>query len=218
MDEMKHNTTKKTYSTTDYESNNGMLVAIWGPSAWHFMHTMSFNYPVHPSIQDKKHYREYILNLVNVLPCGKCRKNLRENFKKLPLRMIHMESRNTFSRYVYDLHELVNHMLGKKSGLSYEQVKERYEHFRARCASFSPTSPTGTGELLPKMKNYTLKIKKNGEEEKRETLEKGCTEPLVGEKAKCILKIVPEKQKCKTFSMDKKCVKFRKRKTRKIKR
>ena len=218
----RNNTTKKTYSTTDYESNNGMLVAIWGPSAWHFMHTMSFNYPVHPSIQDKKHYREYILNLVNVLPCGKCRKNLRENFKKLPLRMIHMESRNTFSRYVYDLHELVNHMLGKKSGLSYEQVKERYEHFRARCAS---SSPNGTsGELLPKLKKYTLKIK-----EKRETLEKGvgsektlvgtlekgCTEPLVGEKAKCILKIVPEKQKCKTFSMDKKCVKFRKSKTRK---
>ena len=217
----RNNTTKKTYSTTDYESNNGMLVAIWGPSAWHFMHTMSFNYPVHPSIQDKKHYREYILNLVNVLPCGKCRKNLKENFKKLPLRMIHMESRNAFSRYVYDLHELVNHMLGKKSGLSYEQVKERYEHFRARCAS---SSPNGTsGELLPKLKKYTLKIKeKKGVGSERtlsvgseKTLEKGCTEPLVGEKAKCILKIVPEKQKCKTFSMDKKCVKFRKSKTRK---
>ena len=204
---MKHNTKKKTYSTTDYESNNGMLVAIWGPSAWHFMHTMSFNYPVHPSIQDKKHYREYMLNLVNILPCGKCRKNLKENFKKLPLRMIHMESRNSFSRYVYDLHELVNNMLGKKSGLSYEQVKERYEHFRARCASSSPM-----GELLPKRKNYT--ISKRGSK----VLEKGCTEPLVGEKAKCILKIVPEKQKCKTFSMDKKCVKFRKSKTLKTKR
>ena len=24
-------------------------------------------------------------------------------------------------------------MLGKKSGLSYETVRERYEHFRARC-------------------------------------------------------------------------------------
>ena len=215
---MKHNTKKKTYSTTDYESNNGMLVAIWGPSAWHFMHTMSFNYPVHPSIQDKKHYREYMLNLVNILPCGKCRKNLKENFKKLPLHMIHMESRNSFSRYVYDLHELVNNMLGKKSGLSYEQVKERYEHFRARCASSSPI-----GELLPKRKNYTISKKSKvsslvGSKESLVSLEKGCTEPLVGEKAKCILKIVPEKQKCKTFSMDKKCVKFRKSKTLKTKR
>lgn len=216
----KHNITRKTYSIHDYESNNGMLVAIWGPSAWHFMHTMSFNYPVNPSIQDKKHYREYILNLVNVLPCGKCRKNLKENFKKLPLQMIHMQSRSTFSRYVYDLHELVNHMLGKKSGLTYEQVKERYEHFRARCASSSPI-----GELLPKRKNYTAKSSSLAEGSKgtlsvgsKGTLEKGCTEPLVGEKAKCILKIVPEKTKCKTFSMDKKCVKYRKNKTRKTKK
>lgn len=195
------NKTKKTYSVTDYESNNGMLVAIWGPSAWHFMHTMSFNYPVNPSIQDKQHYREYILNLVNVLPCGKCRKNLKENFKKLPLQKIHMMSRHSFSRYVYDLHELVNHMLGKKSGLTYEQVKERYEHFRARCA----TSSSSSGELLPKLKKYTVKS----------VVEKGCTEPLVGEKAKCILKIVPEKIKCKTFTVDKKCVKHRTRKSRK---
>ena len=127
--------TKKIYSIKDYQSNNGMLVAIWGPSAWHFMHTMSFNYPVHPTISDKKNYRAYILNLVNVLPCGKCRKNLRENFRKLPLTMKNMQSRDTFSRYIYDLHELINHMLGKQSGLSYEQVKERYEHFRARCAN-----------------------------------------------------------------------------------
>jgi hypothetical protein len=217
MDEMTN-----TYSVNDYESNNGMLVAIWGPSAWHFMHTMSFNYPVNPSIQNKTHYREYILNLVNVLPCGKCRKNLKENFKKLPLKMIHMESRYTFSRYVYDLHELVNNMLGKKSGLSYEQVKERYEHFRARCAASS-----STGELLPKMKEKkgvgsertlsvgserTLSVgsKRTLSVGSKRTLEKGCTEPLVGEKAKCILKIVPEKQKCKTFTMDKKCVKKKK--------
>jgi hypothetical protein len=31
----------------------------------------------------------------------------------------------------------------------------------------------------------------------------------VGEKSKCILKIVPEKTKCDTFSMDKKCIKTR---------
>ena len=111
-----------------------------------------------------------------------------------------MENRDTFSRYIYDLHELVNHMLGKESGLTYEQVKERYEHFRARCS----VSKNDKGEMLPKIKNYTRKY------ESKTKLETGCTEPLVGEKAKCILKIVPEKNKCKTFSIDKKCVKRRK--------
>ena len=33
-----------------------------------------------------------------------------------------MKNRNTFSRYVYELHETVNKMLGKKSGLTYCDV------------------------------------------------------------------------------------------------
>ena len=64
---------------------------------------------------------------------GRSRENLKENFKQMPLTMDKMASRETFSRYVYELHEHINKMLGKKSGLSYNDVKERYEHFRARC-------------------------------------------------------------------------------------
>ena len=44
-----------------------------------------------------------------------------------------MKNRQTFSYYVYRLHEIVNKMLGKSSGLCYNDVRERYEHFRARC-------------------------------------------------------------------------------------
>ena len=72
---------KTVYSQDDYDSNDGMLTTVWGPSMWHYLHTMSFNYPVHPTPEDKKHYRDFILNLENVLPCGKCRKNLKKNFK-----------------------------------------------------------------------------------------------------------------------------------------
>ena len=125
---------KVVYSHDDYNSNDGMLTTVWGPSMWHCLHTISFNYPVHPTPEDKIHYRDFILNLENVLPCGKCRKNLKKNFKKLPLEEKDMESRETFSRYIYNLHEVINKMLKKKSGLSYEDVRERYEHFRARCS------------------------------------------------------------------------------------
>ena len=37
--------------------------------------------------------------------------------------------------------------------------------------------------------------------------EKGCTEPLVGKKAKCILKIVPQENRCSTFEVDKNVLK-----------
>ena len=187
-----HSKTKKhgyIFTRKHYESNDGMLTTIWGPSTWHLLHTMSFNYPVYPTCDDKRNYRNFILSLQNVLPCGKCRNNLKENFKKLPLKMSHMNSRYTFSLYVYKLHEVVNKMLGKKSGLSYADVRERYEHFRSRCAK--------TIEELKKEREEMLKLKG----------EKGCTEPLYGEKAKCILKIVPDDTKCNTFDIDEKCMK-----------
>jgi hypothetical protein len=173
------------YTDEDYNSNDGMLTTVWGPGTWHFLHTMSFNYPVNPTQKQKHQYRNFILSLQNVLPCGKCRNNLAKNFKKLPLLMKHMKSRATFSKYIYDLHETVNKMLHKSSGLSYDQIRERYEHFRSRC---------------------TLKTKM--EARKRKT-EKGCTEPLYGEKSKCILRIVPNETKCETLQIDKKCIKHK---------
>ena len=181
---------KAPYSIDDYNSGDGMLTMVWGPSMWHYLHTMSFNYPVHPTCDDKKNYRDFILNLQNVLPCGKCRKNLKKNFKRLPLTMEHMESRETFSRYIYGLHEVINKMLRKKSGLTYDMVRDRYEHFRSRCTK-------SYKELKKRRKTVKKKNKK----------EDGCTEPLYGEKSKCVIKIVPQSTKTETFQMDKKCIK-----------
>jgi hypothetical protein len=175
-----------------------MLTTVWGPSMWHYLHTMSFNYPVNPTKENKEKYRNFILSLQDVLPCGKCRKNLVKNFKKLPLTEEIMESRKTFSKYIYDLHEVVNKMLGKKSGLTYEMVRERYEHFRARCAK-------SYKKLSKKYKKTMKKVRFA----KNVTIfnEKGCTVPLYGEKSKCVLKIVPQGMKCETLEIDERCVK-----------
>jgi hypothetical protein len=187
-----HNTTKKrTFTKNDYKSGDGMMTKIWGPAMWHYLHTMSFNYPVKPTPEDKKHYKDFIVNLQYVLPCKYCRMNLTNNFKKKPIQMCHMESRDTFSRYIYELHETVNKMLHKKSNLTFCQVRERYEHFRSRCTEEKPTVFT--------FKKTTTRRKK----------EKGCTEPLYGKKSKCVINIVPQEDKRATFQMDKKCIKTR---------
>jgi hypothetical protein len=39
-----------------------------------------------------------------------------------------------------------------------------------------------------------------------EKSENGCTEPLYGEKSKCIIRIVPQSEKIDTFEVDKKCI------------
>ena len=182
---------KRIYTQDEYKSSDGMLTSVWGPGLWHFLHTMSFNYPIEPTQEDKTHYRNFILSLRNVLPCKYCRINLKTNFKQLPLTIKEMKNRESFSRYIYNLHELINHMLHKISNLSYNDVRERYEHFRARCTDEHPT--------IFRLAHSSTKTKKNKE--------KGCTEPLYGKKSKCIIRIVPQYEMGATFQMDKKCVK-----------
>jgi len=197
----KANKTKKNriFTKKDYNAGDGMITSVWGPPLWHYLHTMSFNYPVNPTLEDKTHYRNFILNLKHVLPCKYCRMNLKTNFKQLPIRMCDMKNRETFSKYVYNLHELVNKMLNKKSNLSYCDVRERYEHFRSRCTDEKPK----VFKYKPYHFNYQSKTRKN------KSKEKGCTEPLYGKKSKCIINIVPQEEKGPSIQIDEKCIKTR---------
>lgn len=185
--------TKKVFNKNDYKSGDGMLTAVWGPSLWHSLHAISFNYPINPSNEEKNKYKSWVKSLKYVLPCKYCRVNLVKNFKQLPLTAKNMKNRETFSRYIYNLHELINKMLGKQSGLTYCDIKERYEHFRARCG-----------------KRTT--VKKNNKKK-----EDGCVDPLNGVKSKCIIKIVPQEQRENTFQMKKSCEAVRNNVTKKKK-
>lgn len=184
----------KTYKKKDFVSSDGMVTSVWGPPLWHFLHIISFNYPVHPTKKDKKNYRNFIMNLKHILPCRYCRDNLKKNLKELPLENKDLESRDSFSRWMFKLHELINTMLDKKSGLKFCDVRERYEHFRARCT---------------KDKKFSKKKIKVAVKKTKKKKEKGCTEPLYGKKSKCIVKIVPNDKRSKSFQMDKKCIKVR---------
>jgi len=189
---------KPTFTWENYSSGDGMLTSVWGPSLWHFLHTMSFNYPIHPTKDEKRHYRNFILSLKYVLPCKYCRDNLRSNFRSLPLTMSSMKSRDTFSKYIYDLHEVINKMLKKKSGLSYDNIRERYEHFRARCGK-NTTKKKRQTKMKRKVKQMTTKkIYLHGKH-------KGCTEPLHKVKSKGVIKIVPINEKSSSIQIDKKC-------------
>jgi hypothetical protein len=185
---------KRVFNKKHYLSGDGMLTTIWGPNMWHYLHTMSFNYPINPTLENKKYYKQFILNLQHTLPCKYCRINLKNNFKVHPLKACHLKDRDSFSRYIYKLHELVNKMLNKNSKLSYCDVRERYEHFRSRCT---------TNKKTLKDQNKLFKFKKT----KKDKKETGCTEPLYGKKAKCIINIVPQERKGKTLKIDNKCIK-----------
>jgi len=180
----KKNTLNKTvklntnFNKEDYNNKNGFQTSVWGPLFWNIIHMVSFNYPPNPKIEDKKNYMNFILNLQYILPCKKCRQNLKKNFKILPITINVMKNRETFSRYVYDLHEVINKMLNKKSNLTFEDVQKKYENFRAKCS------------------------KKDSKENKH----KGCSVPIASrKKSKCIIKIVPEDSTEESFQIHPKC-------------
>lgn len=170
------------FTTKDFNSNDGMLTYVWGPALWHSLHVISFNYPTEPTKEQQEEYKNFFKSLQHVLPCRYCRDNYKQNLKKLPLNSKRLKNRETFSHWLYEMHELVNTNLNKKSNLSYEDVRNRYENFRSRCL------------IDPKEKKP-----------KPKPIEKGCTEPLYGVKSKCVLNIVPKDSKTETFVMDKKC-------------
>lgn len=189
------------FNKNHYNSGDGMLTSVWGPPMWHTLHTISFNYPVNPTAEQKEDYFNYFKSLKNILPCKYCRTNLKKNLKTLPLRDEDLKNRTCFSKWIFKLHEIINAMLGKKSGLKYCDVRERYEHFRSRC-----TTKKERKYPVKKIKIFLNKTRKRRHSKERED---GCTEPLYGSKSKCIVKIVPKEKRVKTFQMDKKCIKNR---------
>ena len=178
----------KTFTKEDYNSQDGMLTSVWGPSLWHSLHAISFNYPVNPTQKQKNEYLSFFKSLKNIIQCKYCRINYVNNLKTVPLTMKTMKNRATLSLWLYKLHEEINRMLGKKSNLSFDDVRSRYEMFRSRCLS----------EKSEK--------KKKTHSKKRAPREKGCTTPYYGKKSRCVINIVPKTKKCKTFNIDKECI------------
>ena len=58
----KNNKTKKhrVFKKKDFYSGDGMVTKIWGPVAWTLLHTISFNYPINPTLEQKHQYRDFI--------------------------------------------------------------------------------------------------------------------------------------------------------------
>ena len=98
---------------------------VWGPGAWLFLHSITMNYPENPSETEKMYYKNFFLNLQNVLPCPSCAKHYSINLKKYPIDPA-LENRELFVKWLIDIHNEVNLMLGKKT-YSYDEVYELYD-------------------------------------------------------------------------------------------
>lgn len=119
----------------DENINNGLLTKIWGPPAWTSMNCYGFGYPIEPTEDDKKHYQAHYESYAYVLPCKFCRESyaqfiLEEDTKLGP---DVFKSRDTLTRWLYNIREKVNKKLGVTYGVTYEDFVKKHEAFRAKC-------------------------------------------------------------------------------------
>jgi hypothetical protein len=98
-----------------------MKPEIWGKYGWCFFHLVTLGYPEHPTEKDKKKYYSYIKCLRDVLPCDKCKKNLRKHLKIYPLTNEALSSRSALIKWGIDLHNIVNYYTGK-SMMTYDEA------------------------------------------------------------------------------------------------
>lgn len=143
LDTFIHSVTK-----SDVNSNNGMQPNIWGPLCWSFLHTVSFNYPLVPTCDQKKNHRNFIESLGNILPCRECREHFHENLKMIHYGEHVYTNRASFSKFLFDLHNIVNKRLGKKLEKSFKTVRKRHELFRSRCSYNSTKKRSDCQETL----------------------------------------------------------------------
>jgi len=102
---------------------------IWGPHLWKALHMITMGYSFTPTEEEKKNYRTFFENFHNVIPCSICANNYKRHLKEIPLTDKVFESREFLSKWVIDVHNLVNKEKGKKV-LSYDEAfKLIYENF-----------------------------------------------------------------------------------------
>ena len=174
---------KRIFTKKNYLSGDGMLTTIWGPSLWHYLHTISFNYPIKPSQLQKKKYKEFIVNLKHTLPCRHCRENLVKNLKNKPLTKKTLNLEEHF-RVIYELHERINRQLGKKWDYLIVMLGKDMNILG-----------------LVALKNINDLILQKKKKDIRDVRNRYMV------KAKCIMKIIPNNIQCQTLTIDKECKK-----------
>lgn len=102
-----------------------MNPAVWGKSAWIFLHSITMAYPVCPTELDQYNMKNFFISLQNILPCPTCKENYIKHLNELPLTKSKLASKESLIKWLIDFHNLVNRDNGKKQ-LSYDDVQNIY--------------------------------------------------------------------------------------------
>lgn len=82
--------------------------SVWGPACWTFLHAAA------AACQDGSAFLELLEIVQRNLPCPECKAHMAAYLKLHPPRFEETRAAESASLYVFDLHNHVNHSLGKE--------------------------------------------------------------------------------------------------------
>ena len=103
-----------------------MSPTIWGPHAWFILHSISMALPNNVPVDKQKDLIQFMKSFGNLIPCNICKINYKNNLKIMSPLEKNVQTRELFSKWLIDLHNIVNIETGKKI-MSYEAVVKKYD-------------------------------------------------------------------------------------------
>ena len=102
---------------------------IWGPKAWFFLDSVILSYPLNPSFDDKKNFKDFYSLLPIMLPCAKCRQHYNEFITKFPLNDEILSSKNKLINWFLKLHNNLRLNFQNKTEITLQDYYTYYSKF-----------------------------------------------------------------------------------------
>ena len=123
--------------------SNSMQTYVWGPCLWTYLHVWSMSFPIKPTQSEKLLFAKTLFGIICTMPCNICVENVSINLEKVGFAKPHtamrlskskfVQSRETFTKFIFDFHNCVSTMLGKDvSHIRYKDVMDDLEVARAK--------------------------------------------------------------------------------------
>lgn len=140
-----------------------MMVSMWGPPGWKYLHSVAHGFPASPKDYDILHgnpigstessYKTFFHLVGKTLPCRLCRESYMKFVSENPVRV---GSRAELTLWLWEIHNEVNKKLGRLKNPDYKSVSDYYESFRAKCSK--NVNSKGCTEPLHKTKHTFRKF------------------------------------------------------------
>jgi len=125
---------------------------VWGPVLWKKLHTVTFKYPAYidpknpEDVALKNRVRKMFMDLRSAIPCKKCRVSYRSYIKQYPIEP-HLNSQDALSKWLYDIHNMVNAKLRKEESDLFKLKMQELDDY-ARVYRISPEQRKHYKEVL----------------------------------------------------------------------